>query len=298
MLDNELYSEIPNQIQAQYRDTNIKDLISGIIEIKKKYIFNALKSLYEDNFSLSTAKGIGLDLWGNLLHFNRYIPSESGQDYNYFNFNKKNFYKLFFYDYNKPNYAKLDDMYFKQILLLIYQGMYIFPSIPSLNVFTQETFSQYGKVVVKDTTDMSYQVFVFSSQIPLWLKFVFSNFDVFPRPAGVGFKVIERILRRFGFEPDKPYQKPTYTFFNFNKKNFNKVLFYDIKNDYYPNFSTNESLGKDITQEDYQKRLEWAKKNISAFYNSSFYDSQLENSVENTNENVFLYNKNKLKNKE
>lgn len=292
MLDNELYSEIPNQIQAQYRDTNIKDLISGIIEIKKKYIFNALKSLYEDNFSLSTAKGIGLDLWGNLLHFNRYIPSESGQDYNYFNFNKKNFYKLFFYDYNKPNYAKLDDIYFKQILLLIYQGMYIFPSIPSLNVFTQETFSQYGKVVVKDTTDMSYQVFVFSSQIPLWLKFVFSNFDVFPRPAGVGFKVIERILRRFGFAPDKPYQKPAYTFFNFNKKNFNKVLFYDIKNDYYPNFSTNESLGKDITQEDYQRRLEWAKKNISSFYNSSFYDSQLENSVENTNENVFLYNKN------
>ncbi|EAL7533509.1 DUF2612 domain-containing protein, partial [Campylobacter jejuni] len=97
MLDNDLYSEIPNQIQAQYRDTNIKDLISGIIEIKKKYIFNALKSLYEDNFSLSTAKDIGLDLWGNLLHFNRYIPSESGQDYNYFNFNKKNFYKLFFY---------------------------------------------------------------------------------------------------------------------------------------------------------------------------------------------------------
>ncbi|HED4927763.1 TPA: DUF2612 domain-containing protein, partial [Campylobacter jejuni] len=161
MLDNELYSEIPNQIQAQYRYTNIKDLISGIIEIKKKYIFNALKSLYEDNFSLSTAKGIGLDLWGNLLHFNRYIPSESGQDYNYFNFNKKNFYKLFFYDYNKPNYAKLDDIYFKQILLLIYQGMYIFPSIPNLNVFTQETLSQYGKVVVRDTTDMSYQVFFF-----------------------------------------------------------------------------------------------------------------------------------------
>ncbi|EAL7532934.1 hypothetical protein DUZ16_06325, partial [Campylobacter jejuni] len=100
------------------------------------------------------------------------------------------------------------------------------------------------------------------------------------------------------FAPDKPYQKPAYTFFNFNKKNFNKVLFYDVKNDYYPNFSTNESLGKDITQEDYQKRLEWAKKNISAFYNSNFYNSQLENSVENTSENVFLLYKNKLKNKE
>lgn len=282
MLDNELYTEIPNQIQAQYRDTNIKDLISGIIEIKKKYIFNALKSLYEDNFSLSTAKGIGLDLWGNLLHFNRYIPSESGQDYNYFNFNKKNFYKLFFYDYNKPNYDKLDDIYFKQILLLIYQGMYIFPSIPSLNVFTQETFSQYGKVVIRDTTDMSYEVLVFESKIPLWLKFVFSKFDVFPRPAGVGFKVIERNLRRFGFAPDKPYQKPAYIFFNFNKKNFNKVLFYDVKNNYYPNFSTNESLGKNITEAEYQRRLEWDKENISSFYNSSFYDSQLENSVENT----------------
>lgn len=279
MLDNALYQEIPRQIQAQYRDTNIKDLISGIIEIKKKYIFNAIKSLYDDNFSLSTAKGVGLDLWGSLLHFNRYIPSESEQDYSYFNFNKKNFYKIFFYDYNKPKYAKLNDMHFKEILLLIYQGMYIFPSMTGINNFTQETFTQYGKVVTRDTTDMSYEVLVFESQLPLWLKFIFDKFDIFPRPAGVGFKLIERIIKRFGFGPDKPYQKPAYAFYNFNKKNFNKVLFYDVKNDYYPNFSTNESLGKNITEEDYQRRLKWAKKNISAFYNSSFYDSQLENSV-------------------
>lgn len=279
MLDNELYAEIPRQIQAQYRDTNIKDLISGIIEIKKKYIFNAIKSLYDDNFSLSTAKGVGLDLWGSLLHFNRYIPSESDKDYSYFNFNKKNFYKLFFYDYNKPNYAKLNDMYFKEILLLIYQGMYIFPSMTGINTFTQETFAQYGKVVTRDTTDMSYEVLVFENQLPLWLKFIFDKFDIFPRPAGVGFKLIERIIRRFGFAPDKPYQKPAYTFFNFNKKNFNKVLFYDVKNNYYPNFSTNESLGKNITEADYQRRLKWAKKNISAFYHSNFYDSQLDNSV-------------------
>ena len=85
MVDFKAFDEILEQIQAQYRDTNIKELISGIIEIKRKYIYMAIKSLLNDNLSISTSKGIGLDLWGNLLHLSRYIPSDKGDNYAYFN---------------------------------------------------------------------------------------------------------------------------------------------------------------------------------------------------------------------
>ena len=65
MIDFKALSEIKEQIQAQYRNTNIQELISGIIEIKRKYIYMAIQSLLNDNLSISTAKGVGLDLWGN-----------------------------------------------------------------------------------------------------------------------------------------------------------------------------------------------------------------------------------------
>lgn len=271
MFKDTLFEELRPQIQAQFRETNIEKLLNGILDIKKKYFYNAYKSLILDNLSLTSAKSIGLDLWGNLLHFNRFIPSNPDDDYQYFNFNNKNFYKLIFYNPNKPTYSQLGDENFKQILILLYQGQFIYPAIPNINVFVQEIFNKYGKVVVKDTFDMSFQVFVFNEKIPDWLKWIFSNYDVMPRPAGVWFKVIERIIRRFGFGPDKPYKDKGYRFFNFNKTNFKNLIFYD-KMLSYPNNIIPEDFGKDITQEDYERRLEWAKKNISAFYHSNFWD--------------------------
>ena len=125
MIDFKAFSDIKEQIQAQYRNTNIQELISGIIEIKRKYIYMAIQSLLNDNLSISTAQGVGLDLWGNLLHLSRYIPSDKGDNYTYFNFNAKNFKSnggLIFYNANRPNYGVLEDLYYRQPLLIIYQA--------------------------------------------------------------------------------------------------------------------------------------------------------------------------------
>ena len=67
------FDKIIAQIQAQYRGTNIEKLLQGIIDIQKKYILGAMQSLVLHNFSLNTAKGDGLDLWGFLLGFHRYV---------------------------------------------------------------------------------------------------------------------------------------------------------------------------------------------------------------------------------
>ncbi|MBR2149620.1 MAG: DUF2612 domain-containing protein [Campylobacter sp.] len=267
------FEQIINEIQAQYRDTNIADLIKGIIEIKRKYILMAIYSLVNDNLSISSAKGIGLDLWGNLLHLSRFIPSDGGANYTYFNFNDKNFKTnggLIFYNANRPSYGELDDFYYRQLLLIIYQSYFLNSSIPTLNLFTLESFADYGYVYVRDTTDMSYQVFIFNNKIPLWLKYMMTNYDILPRPAGVGSKIIERDIRRFGFGADKPFDKPRYSLFNF-RANFNKAIFFDNENGYFPDYEPDGSKGKTITQEQYDKRLKWFNLNISAFYNSNFY---------------------------
>lgn len=311
MIDFKAFDEILEQIQAQYRDTNIKELISGIIEIKRKYIYMAIKSLLNDNLSISTAKGIGLDLWGNLLHLSRYIPSDKGDNYAYFNFNTKNFKSnggLIFYNANRPNYGTLDDLYYRQLLLILYQGYFLNSDIPNLTLFSRESLSAYGDLYIRDSLKMDWQIYVFNSKIPVWLNFMMSNFDILPRPAGVGSKIIERIVRRFGFGADKPFSKPRYNLFNFNKKNFNKIVFFDENNNYYPDYikeykkakfgffnfnksnflktifydKTNDDIyskkyyfngykGKIITKADYERRKLWADKNISAFYYSTFY---------------------------
>lgn len=303
------FENIINEIQAQYRDTNISELIKGIIEIKQKYILGAMNSLVNDNLSISTAKGIGLDLWGNLLHLSRFIPSESGDSYAYFNFNDKNFKSnggLIFYNKNRPNYGELDDIYYRQLLLIIYQSYFLNSSIPTLNQFTLESLADYGSVYVRDTTDMSYQIYIFNNKIPPWLNYMMTNYDILPRPAGVGSKIIERDIRRFGFGADKPVNVPRYALFSFYRTNFNKVVFFDDENNYYPdyirkkislkysflNFNNRnffKSLfydksnvypkttykggfkGEAITQEEYERRLKWFKLNVSAFYNSNFY---------------------------
>ena len=104
------------EIQAQYRDTNIDELVKGIAEIKEKFLKNALLSLQNDNLSLSTSKGDGLDLWGQLLRFYRHIPldSDPANDVNYFNFNAKNFRRLQFFNPNKPNYGRMTDDIFRR----------------------------------------------------------------------------------------------------------------------------------------------------------------------------------------
>lgn len=221
----DLYQIAPDDIQAQYRDTNVHQLIQGIADIKKKYLGKGLESLRNDNLNITTAKEDGLDMWGNLINFYRYIPSESNEgDINYFNFNDKNFNRLQFENPNNPSYGRLADYVFRRFLVLIYQAMYQVNTIPNMNVFINEFFPDFEKIEVRDTFDMSFQVYVFFNDgaFPAWLKWVLSQYDILPRPAGVGSSYIDRApLRRFGFAPEGTTDP--YYFKNigaFNRSNF------------------------------------------------------------------------------
>lgn len=222
MVFNEtLYNDLINSIQAQYKDTNIQAFLNGLTEIKKKYFFNAYKSLINDNLSITTAKGVGLDLWGVLLNFSRYIPTDTSTDkYKYFNFNNKRFYNLIFKDKNKPTYSALLDDTYRMLLVLIYQSMFIYPSIKGINDLLSEVLADFGKLRVGDTTDMSFMLIIFNQKIPNWLSYIAKTYDIIPRPAGVGVKLEEYYWKRFDFKtPNDEFNKQNIGNF-FGKANF------------------------------------------------------------------------------
>lgn len=214
------YDKILEEIQAQYINTNIKELLKGIIEIKKKYFLNAYFSLIKHNLSLSTAKGDSLDLWGVLLGTNRYIPGEPvGKDYNYFSFNDKTFFQLIFNNPNKPEYSALNDESFREMLLFLLQKFYIKPSIKDVNKFLDNFFQKYGGINIRDSKNMDFVVYYFNKNIPSWLDWFLKNGDILPRPAGVGsnFDIVD--WGYFGFETeDEEYNIKNVR--NFNNGNF------------------------------------------------------------------------------
>ena len=232
------FDSVTTQIQAQYRDTNLSNLIKGIIDIQKKYVLNAFKSLVLYNLSLNSAKGDGLDLWGLLLGFHRYVLIDeiSGLYYN------------------------LSDSEYRTILMCIYQKSFINANIDSVNTFANSILSSFAEVTVQDTTDMSYQIFTFNKRLPEWLKFCLENKDVLPRPACVGLKISETTYSWFGFAPDDSYKETNPDAYNARVEWFKTNI---------GNFDT--AIFRDITSyEDYQKRLKWFKEHIGNFDNSIF----------------------------
>lgn len=225
----DLYTIPIEDIQSQYRDTNIKKLLVGIADIKRRYLLKGLESLRNHNLSITTAKGDGLDMWGLLLKFYRHIPSDTSSDngVNYFNFNNKNFRRLSFYNPNNPNYSRLTDDIYRKFLVLMYQQMFVVNTIPVATKFINEFFDEFDRIELIDSYDMSYQVYVFvnDGNFPVWLKWVLSNYDILLRPAGVGARFIDRQkLKRFGFAPENT----TDSWYFKNIGNFGNSNFIDI----------------------------------------------------------------------
>lgn len=270
MLDESLYNELIDAVQAQYKGTNINALLNGILEIKKKYIYNAYKSLIQDNFNLLTAKDDGLDLWARILNFTRYVNIKSEKVYNKFNFYECNFYNLNFYSDEVLEYTRLDDEQLRKILVILYQGQFIYPSIENVNTFANKLLNEYGEVRVKDSQDMSFITYIINNELPDWLTWIFENYDILPRPAGVGIKITSTTGGlTFKFAPSEPVKDNDYQFFNFSS-NFNKLSFYNpliSYNDY-------ERAGTDwqlVTEETYKTNMEEAKNEITNFYKGNFY---------------------------
>lgn len=188
-MDNLNYKNFP-YIYEQYLGGNFEVLMRGIAEIKTKHLKMALDSAKDDVFNLATAKGNALDLWGRLLNISRFIPAQ-------FDFDGAS-------DYPVNDYQTLSDDDFRTIIIWAFQTQNIDITIEEVTRWLNGYFNMNASVQdknsanVTDFQDMSEKVF-YSDKIPDFARWVLTEYDLIPRPAGVLDSLIPIVSKIFGF---------------------------------------------------------------------------------------------------
>lgn len=202
-------------IYEQYRGTNIEDLILALQAVRKKIVNKCLESVIVEVFSLQTATGDALDLWGRRLGFSRFIPKPLENDgvWNDFNFASKNFVNLKFNDPTLVTYARLSDDQYRKILIFLAQSQNVPPTITELNKLAKSVFE--SAIKIKDNNNMSYQVYYNSRFVEPWIIDILSKYDIFPRPSCVKQNLFDVNWNIFGFfSPDPDWNRVISAFYN------------------------------------------------------------------------------------
>lgn len=194
ILDDRI-TTLTGQLQSQYRNSNVADLIEGILAIKKRFFLEAHNTLLSDCINLNTAKGDALDLWGYLLGVSRWYPLETTPEmrYNLWNFNNKKFYELNFWCPLNGHFEYLSDDEYRDILLYLLRKQNIYPNLKISNELVKEHFDKYGAdLKIVDSREMEMIIEYDHSIMPHKLCYFLMLKDILHRPAGVGMKVEDK----------------------------------------------------------------------------------------------------------
>lgn len=201
--DNYKSENFSLEVFQQYEGSNIEKLLKGIQSIRDKYIEQTVKSFVNDIFDIRTATGLGLDSWGKLLKFPRYLPMPAIKpttDIKEFSFYNTNFQKLQFHDIDKADFIRLGDSEYRIILMMLLQKQNILPNIVSVTELNRAIFESLGlNLVVIDSEDMKNVRLLASQFLPDWLDYVLKNYDIILRPLCVGTEIVIDIRKPFGF---------------------------------------------------------------------------------------------------
>lgn len=171
-----------NNLQSQYVETNIETLLNGLNDIFIKYTGKPVEDFFYNIYDLSTAAGIGLDLWGVILNFPRVIKFSSEEN-------------------PEVSTKTLTDDEYRLILKLLALQTKTNMTISEINKHLMDLFSLYNtRAYCQDRQDMTYVNYVFEWKIPDWLKSAFNNYELLPHPQGVGVKYEEALAAIIGFE--------------------------------------------------------------------------------------------------
>lgn len=204
---NDDYPATPYSIQYQYANTNIDRFLGEVAKVRGTYKRQAIQTFKDDVRNLETAIGGALDMWGKILGFSRHIPLNTGGGKNYreFSFYQTYFNQLQFGRTDIDDFLTLPDTEYRFLLLWILQGRNTPMLIKDLNDFAQENFSKIGvNCAVFDNFEMNALSYVVDDIPPLWVSFVFKEYDLLPRPAGVGATLLVDKVLPIGFYRPPP----------------------------------------------------------------------------------------------
>jgi hypothetical protein len=153
-----------------------------------------------DVFNVDTANRFGLAVWGRILDVPMQVtaPPDVGKAAFGFGTANKNFENGNFGN-KGSNTIGLTVEQQRMIIKLRYFQLTSRGTEPETNEFLSKIFAGQGRVFVVDPLDMSFVTYFFEQTPNSQLQFILDNYDLLPRPAGVGIKYQVQPRPSFGF---------------------------------------------------------------------------------------------------
>ena len=156
-----------------------------------------------DVFDMRTANEFGLSVWSIILDIPIYVqakePSEEDPAFGFNwdddgNFENSNFRRSGF------QAQKLSIEQARTVLMMRYHQITTDGTVPHINEFLARMFGESGGAYVVDNGDMTI-TYVLGFTPPSRLSYIFANYDILPRPAGVRIADINIVPKiPFGFD--------------------------------------------------------------------------------------------------
>ena len=197
-----------NALEKQYTYTSVGDLAVQITSVYEQVFGQITKTFGNEILNFNTCTSEALDnFWGQIFKINRNFVDENGDP------------------------MVLTDAQFREIIKIRAFGTTWDGAIQTMNTFLAELFKDRGSVYMLDPQNMTYEIFVFEFQLEDWERYLFANYDIFPRSAGVASyfeEVLGDVYFGFGYY-GQIYPNPLTTGFGtFEGEEEGKFLKYDV----------------------------------------------------------------------
>jgi hypothetical protein len=185
----------------QYEDA---EKLKSIISAKQSWINRNQKEFwinwYRDVFNIDTANSFGLSVWSRILNVPLKVDVQPQKTKVAFGFGQRNANMNngnFGVDKNQSQSLTLEQQ--RIVIKFRYFQLTSRCTVPEINRFMSEMFGREGTAYVFDPKDMSFVLYTFGFAPNSQLQFILDEFDLLPRPAGVGVKWQVRSKPSFGF---------------------------------------------------------------------------------------------------
>lgn len=180
-----------NVLQALLWQYNEALRLQGLLETKQEwYTQNQAQfwdDWYRDVFDLRTANIFGLSVWAIILGQPIIFNNVADPTKIAWGFDSDVYHKNF----TRGNFAQLDGYTYvlsaagaQSLVQLRYFQLTSSGTVPEINRMLKYVFEDQGLAYLVDNGDMT-QEYIFTFTLSAELEFIFKNFDVLPRPAGV-----------------------------------------------------------------------------------------------------------------
>lgn len=165
-------------LQKQYTYTNISDLVLRKAAVLDQAFGDLSDTFVKEILDFDTCIPEALDYyWGKVFRISRTFTDDDGNEFS------------------------LTDPQYRQLIKIRAFATRWDGTALSMNEFLKDLYKDRGIAYMLDRQNMTVQVYVFSFELEPWERYLFTNKDVLPRPAGVGTDIYELVSGKlFGFQ--------------------------------------------------------------------------------------------------